>query len=249
MTTFPLKGMLTQEALQAKIHSGEIETILAVFPDLYGRLIGKRITGDFFLDQTADGGMHVCDYLLTVDMEMDVIEGYPFANWAKGYGDIHCVPDFATLRQITWLDRSALVVCDLQTDGDHQAIPIAPRTLLKNQIEQLAALGYAAKGGSELEYFLFKDSYESAREKNTKTSKRSAGISKITICSRAQKKRVSTPVSAVIWAKAVSPSSSARANGARASTSSTCATPTCWKWPTATRYTNKVSKKSLGVWA
>ena len=160
------KGMLTFESLQAKINSGEIETILAVFPDLYGRLIGKRITGDFFLDQTAVSGMHVCDYLLTVDMEMDVVEGYPFANWAKGYGDIHCVPDMVTLRQTTWLDRSALIVCDLQSEGDHQPIAIAPRTLLKTQIAALAELGYTAKGGSELEYFLFKDSYESAREKN-----------------------------------------------------------------------------------
>ena len=132
------KGMLTLEELQDKIHSGEIDTILAVFPDLYGRLVGKRISGDFFLDHTANGGMHACDYLLTVDMEMDVIEGYDFANWEKGYGDIHCVPDFSTLRQLTWLDRSALVVCDLQTDDTHQPIAIAPRTMLKNQIDRLA---------------------------------------------------------------------------------------------------------------
>ena len=77
----PSKGMLTLEELQDKIHSGEIDTILAVFPDLYGRLVGKRISGDFFLDHTANGGMHACDYLLTVDLEMDVIEGYEFAIW------------------------------------------------------------------------------------------------------------------------------------------------------------------------
>ena len=162
----PSKGMLTLEELQDKIHSGEIDTILAVFPDLYGRLVGKRISGDFFLDHTANGGMHACDYLLTVDMEMDVIEGYEFANWEKGYGDIHCVPDFSTLRQLTWLDRSALVVCDLQTDDTHQPIAIAPRTMLKIQIDRLAELGYSAKGGSELEYYLFKDSFAAARDKN-----------------------------------------------------------------------------------
>ncbi|MEE3259325.1 MAG: glutamine synthetase family protein [Candidatus Latescibacterota bacterium] len=160
------KGMLTPATLTEKIHSGEIDTILAVFPDLYGRLLGKRITSDFFLDQTATAGMHACDYLLTVDMEMDVVEGYDFANWNKGYGDFHCTPDFATLRQITWLDRTALVLCDLQTDNDHQPIPVAPRTLLKTQLARLAELGYTAKGGSELEYYLFKDSYETARDKH-----------------------------------------------------------------------------------
>jgi glutamine synthetase len=158
--------MLTLKALEDKIHSGEIDTILAVFPDLYGRLIGKRINGDFFLDHIASGGMHACDYLLTADMEMDVVEGYDFANWEKGYGDFHCVPDFATLRQITWLEKSALVVCDLQNDETHQPVSIAPRTLLKTQIARLAKLGYAAKGGSELEYYLFKDSFAGAREKN-----------------------------------------------------------------------------------
>ena len=99
-------------------------------------------------------------------MEMDVIEGYDFANWDKGYGDFHCAPDFSTLRQATWLDRTALVLCDLQTDETHQPIPVAPRTLLKDQIARLQDLGYTAKGGSELEYFLFKDSYETAREKH-----------------------------------------------------------------------------------
>ena len=160
------KGMLTLATLKEKITAGEIETILAVFPDLYGRLVGKRITADFFLDQTARSGMHACDYLLTVDMEMDVIEGYDFANWDKGYGDFHCAPDFSTLRQATWLDRTALVLCDLQTDETHQPIPVAPRTLLKDQIARLQDVGYTAKGGSELEYFLFKDSYETAREKH-----------------------------------------------------------------------------------
>ena len=160
------KGMLTLATLKEKITAGEIETILAVFPDLYGRLVGKRITADFFLDQTACSGMHACDYLLTVDMEMNVIEGYDFANWDKGYGDFHCAPDFSTLSQATWLDRTALVLCDLQTDETHQPIPVAPRTLLKDQIARLQDVGYTAKGGSELEYFLFKDSYETAREKH-----------------------------------------------------------------------------------
>lgn len=166
MSPTKIKGMLTLDELKEKVATGEVETVLAVFPDLYGRLIGKRITGDFFLEQIALNGMHACDYLLTVDMEMDVIGGYKFANWEAGYGDFHCVPDFKTLRLLTWLDKSALIICDLQTEPGHQPVEIAPRTILKRQIERLAQAGYNAKGGSEIEYFIFKESYQSAREKN-----------------------------------------------------------------------------------
>ena len=162
----PPQGILTLDDLKTRIAAGEVDTILAVFPDLYGRLLGKRITGDFFLDQIAAHGMHACDYLLTVDMEMDVVEGYDFANWEKGYGDFHCVPDFATLRQIAWLDRSALIICDLEREDTSRPVSVAPRTMLKRQLERLAEAGYSAKGGSELEYYIFKDSYESARKKN-----------------------------------------------------------------------------------
>ena len=165
MTNVQAKGMLSLDELRTKITNGEIETVLTVFPDAYGRLVGKRITGDFFLDHTAENGMHACDYLLTVDMEMDVIEGYQFANWEAGYGDFHCMPDFATLRQITWLDKSALVMCDLELESGHQPVTVAPRTMLKQQIARLAEAGYTAKTASEIEYYLFKETYESAKEK------------------------------------------------------------------------------------
>ncbi len=160
-----VKGMLTLDDLKEKVANGEVETVLAVFPDMYGRLMGKRITGDFFIEHTAGHGMHACDYLLTVDMEMDVVDGYKFANWQSGYGDFHCVPDFDTLRMITWLDKSAMVVCDLQTEPGHQPVEEAPRTMLKRQLKRLDEAGYSAKGGSEIEYFIFKESYESAQEK------------------------------------------------------------------------------------
>ena len=105
-----IRGMLTIEKLKEKIESGEIETIVTIFPDLYGRLLGKRITGDFFLEHTAESGMHACDYLFTVDMEMEPIRGYKFASWNLGFGDFHCVPDMKTLRQATWLDKSAFAL-------------------------------------------------------------------------------------------------------------------------------------------
>lgn len=161
-----VKGMLTLEELTQKVDSGEIDTILVVFPDLYGRLMGKRIPGSFFLEKVADHGMHACDYLLTVDMEMDVIAGYKFANWELGYGDFLCVPDLNTLRLTTWLDKSAMVMCDLEQEPHHKSVAVAPRSVLKRQIERLAEAGYTAKAASEIEYFIFKETYESAKAKN-----------------------------------------------------------------------------------
>ncbi len=158
-------GMLSLEDLARAVRDGHVETVLAVFPDLYGRLVGKRIAARYFLDHVAEHGMHACDYLFTVDMEMDVVEGYDFANWHKGYGDVHCVPDWSTLRMATWLERSALIVCDVHDESAHEPVSIAPRTLLKRQLNALAEMGYSAKGGSELEYYLFKDSYEEANAK------------------------------------------------------------------------------------
>jgi glutamine synthetase len=135
------QGKLTLDELKQKITADEIETILVVFPDIYGRLMGKRIPAPFFLDSIARDGMHACDYLLTVDMEMDVVEGYKFANWEKGYGDFHCAPDFNTLRQLTWLNKSALIICDLQTEPERAPVSIAPRSILKRQIARLTKLG------------------------------------------------------------------------------------------------------------
>ena len=80
--------------------------------------MGKRVPAVFFLDSVAEQGMHACNYLLTVDMEMDVVDGYKYANWEQGYGDFHCVPDLNTLRQLTWLDKSAMIICDLEGEPD-----------------------------------------------------------------------------------------------------------------------------------
>ena len=103
MKNHPLSGKLSLNNLKEKIANDEIDTLLVVFPDMYGRLMGKRIPAPFFLDSIAQDGMRACDYLLTVDMEMEVVAGYKFANWEKGCGDFHCAPDFNTLRQLTWL--------------------------------------------------------------------------------------------------------------------------------------------------
>jgi glutamine synthetase len=165
MFTQPIRGMLTLDQLRQKIEAGEIETVVTVFTDLYGRFMGKRVTGEFFLEHTAQSGMHACDYLLTVDLPMEPVPGYRFANWELGYGDFHCVPDLRSLRQATWLDKSALVVCDLHDEKAHAPVTVAPRSILTRQVAAAAALGFVAQGASELEYFIFDETYRSAHEK------------------------------------------------------------------------------------
>lgn len=158
-------GMLTLEDLRAAVNAQSIDTVLVVFTDLYGRLMGKRYDADFFVDAVAQAGTHSCDYLFTVDMEMEPVPGYAFANWERGYGDVHLVPDLATLRRAAWLDKSALVLCDVENERTHQLVEIAPRTLLRRQLERAGQMGYTPMAGSELEYYIFGDSYMEAAHK------------------------------------------------------------------------------------
>jgi len=160
----PSDGLLTVKALQAAASRREIHTVLVVFPDIYGRLLGKRLTAQFFLDHTAEGGMHVCDYLLACDMEMDPVPGYRFTSWEKGYGDMHAVPDLCTLRKIEWLPGTALVLCDLLTPSHAPAFP-APRNILKTQLSKAREMGFTVMGGTELEFYVFNETYQSARDK------------------------------------------------------------------------------------
>jgi glutamine synthetase len=132
-------GVLTLDALRKLVEKGEVDTVLVVFPDLYGRLLGKRVAAPFFLDSVVEGGLHACNYLLTVDMEMEVVPGYRFASWEQGYGDLHGVPDLGTLRRLSWLDRSAQVLCDLEMGGE--PVAVAPRSLLRRQVDRAAAAG------------------------------------------------------------------------------------------------------------
>jgi len=158
--------MLTAAELRELVGREEIETVLAVFPDLYGRLVGKRITGHYFCDEILEHGMHACDYLLACDMEMDPVPGYRFASWADGYGDVHCIPDLTSLRRATWLDRTALVLCDVHDAERETLVEVAPRTILKRQLERAAAAGVRPMAGSELEFFVLRETYESAQRKS-----------------------------------------------------------------------------------
>src|SRR5881397_1238870 len=121
-----MPGNLTLDGLEKLIRGDHVDTVLVTLPDGHGRLMGKRVTGSFFLDQVARGGMHACAYLLTVDVDMTPLPGYRMASWATGYQDFHAVPDWTTLRRIPWLEKTALVLCDLE-DEHHQPVAAAPQ--------------------------------------------------------------------------------------------------------------------------
>ena len=167
-----MTGTLDLETLKGLIEAGEIDTVVVAMPDMQGRLMGKRVAGRFFLDSVVEE-THGCNYLLTVDMEMEPVPGYKAASWELGYGDFVFKPDLATLRPVPWLEGTAIVLCDLLDHQGHAPIPHAPRTMLKAQLARLAERGWTAKMGSELEFYAFNQSYESAYEQGYKDLKHS----------------------------------------------------------------------------
>ncbi|MEM8923715.1 MAG: glutamine synthetase family protein [Actinomycetota bacterium] len=159
-------GAINEDELRQLVAAGDIDTVIVAFTDHYGRLMGKRFDADFFVEDALDAGTHGCNYLLTVDMEMEPVPGYRFANWERGYGDFHLVPDLATLRTAGWTERTALVLCDLVDDATHSPVAPGPRSMLAAQVARLAEHGLVAKGASELEFFLYDDGYRQAHEKD-----------------------------------------------------------------------------------
>jgi glutamine synthetase len=157
--------MLSLEQLGAEAEAGTIDTVVTAFTDMQGRLVGKRIEVSYFLEQVVDHGVEGCDYLLALDMEMDPVPGYEMANWERGYGDFGIVPDLATLRRIPWLDRTALVVCDV-VGHDGSPVAASPRQILIAQYENAQQQGYTPLFASELEFYLYKESYAQAHDQD-----------------------------------------------------------------------------------
>ncbi|WP_375566342.1 glutamine synthetase family protein [Oceaniradius stylonematis] len=156
------KRALSFEALTAMTDAGEIDTVLVCLVDMQGRLMGKRFHARHFVD-TAHEETHCCDYLLATDLEMATPDGYAATSWEKGYGDYTMKPDLSTLRLVPWLEGTAMVLCDVLDHHNHAPVPHDPRAVLKRQIDRLAALGYEAMAATELEFFLFENSYEELR--------------------------------------------------------------------------------------
>ncbi|MCP4492199.1 MAG: glutamine synthetase [Gammaproteobacteria bacterium] len=164
--------MLTLEQLRKEVTSGHIDTVLACLVDMQGRLMGKRFHAQFFIDNAWEE-THSCNYLLATDMEMETVDGYKSTSWQAGYGDYVMKPDLSTLRRIPWLEGTALVLCDVLDHHTHEDVAHSPRAILKKQVARLSAMGLQAFMASELEFFLFADSFERAQEKayrNLKTA-------------------------------------------------------------------------------
>jgi len=158
-----MMGRLERADLETLIASGEIDTVIAAFPDMQGRLIGKRVTGHHFLAKVIEE-WHACDYLLALDMEMEPVPGFRVASWEKGYGDFVIRPDLGTLRRIPWLPGTALVLGDVVDHKGHD-LRHSPRAILKRQVARLAEHGLEARMASELEFYVFDDSFADCRRK------------------------------------------------------------------------------------
>ncbi len=154
---------LSLEQLVRQIKDGEVDTVILAISDLQGRPMGKRLTGAYFLDHV-DEGLHACDYLLAMDVDNEPLPGFNFAGWSRGYGDIHGRPDLNTIRRLPWLEKTAFILCDVES-FEGVPVAIAPRTILRRQVERARKLGLEPKTASELEFFLFRDTFEQAAAK------------------------------------------------------------------------------------
>ena len=159
------RGMLTLERLRVEVGEGEVDTVVLAFTDMQGRLQGKRLAAEFFLDEVAEHYSEGCNYLLAVDVDMNTVDGYAMSSWDRGYGDFVLLPDMTTLRRVPWHPSTAMVIADL-TWLDGAPVVASPRQILKAQTARLAERGWAAMVGTELEFVVYRDTYEQAAAKN-----------------------------------------------------------------------------------
>ncbi len=155
---------MTLDELKKAVEKGEVDTVLLVIADMEGRLQGKRLTADHFLNDTVEHGAEGCNYLLAVDVDMDTVEGYEMSSWSRGYGDFEMVPDFDTLRAIPWHEGTVLLMADLGWH-DGSDVVASPRQILRKQLARLEERGWKAFAGTELEFIVFNDTYEEAWKK------------------------------------------------------------------------------------
>jgi glutamine synthetase len=158
------RGMLTMERLRVEAGEDQIDTVVLAFTDMQGRLQGKRLSAEFFLEEVAEHYSEGCNYLLAVDVDMNTVDGYAMSSWDRGYGDFVLVPDMATLRRVPWHEGTALVIADL-TWLDGSPVVASPRQILRAQVQRLAERGWTAMVGTELEFVVYNDSYEQAAAK------------------------------------------------------------------------------------
>jgi glutamine synthetase len=155
---------LTLDQLRTEVREQRIDTVLLAFTDMQSRLQGKRLTAQHFVDEVVDHGAEACNYLLAVDVDMNTVSGYEMSSWERGYGDFELVPDFDTLRPVPWHEGTALCLADVRW-GSGAPVVASPRQILRRQLERLAERGLEAFAGTELEFMIFRDTYEEAFEK------------------------------------------------------------------------------------
>ena len=158
-----MTGLLSFENLKQQVEQGSIDTVVVAFPDMQGRLMGKRMQAEFFVE-TAWEETHCCNYLVATDLEMNTVEGYASTSWAAGYGDYTMRPDMTTLRLLPWLEGTAMVLCDLLDHHGHHPVPHSPRAILKHQIDRLEKMGFRSAVATELEFFVFHETYDELRQ-------------------------------------------------------------------------------------
>ncbi|MCW2911394.1 MAG: Glutamate--ammonia ligase [Actinomycetia bacterium] len=156
------RGMLTLEQLRVEVSEGNVDTVVVAFTDMQGRLQGKRLAADFFLDDVVGSVIEGCNYLLAVDVEMNTVDGYAMSSWQTGYGDFVMAPDMSTLRRVPWQEATVMVIADL-TWHDGTPVVASPRQILKAQTDRLAERGLQAMAGTELEFVVYADSYAAAQ--------------------------------------------------------------------------------------
>ncbi|WP_199745327.1 glutamine synthetase family protein [Amycolatopsis sp. WAC 04182] len=158
------RGMLTLDRLRELVEDGTVDTVLVAITDMQGRLQGKRCAAEYFLNEVVEHATEACNYLLAVDVDMNTVDGYAMSSWETGYGDFVMRPDFGTLRLLPWQEGTALVLADLErVEGG--AVAPSPRQILRGQLDRLAARGLTAYVGTELEFIVFDDTFESAWDK------------------------------------------------------------------------------------
>ncbi|MER5704273.1 glutamine synthetase family protein [Micromonospora sp. NPDC002296] len=156
------RAPLSLEELRAAVAAGKLDTVVLALVDMQGRLQGKRFHAPFFLDQVVENGSEGCDYLLAVDVDMNTVDGYAMSSWERGYGDLAMVPDMDTLRRVPWQPGTAMLLADLAWPDGSGPVVASPRQILRRQLDRLAAHGLTAYAGTELEFVLYRDSYEDA---------------------------------------------------------------------------------------
>ena len=152
---------ITKNKLIDLVKQDSIDTVITAFPDMYGRLVGKRFDSKFFISDVLEHGTHACDYLLGSDIDMETIPGYQISSWEKGYGDVHLKLDPNTIRIADWLDKTAIILGDVEKN--HSLVNESPRSILKKQIDIAKSKGYEIKLASELEFYVFDNTYQDAK--------------------------------------------------------------------------------------